>query len=96
MSSNMQALFANILPFVVIVVVFYFLMIVPDRKRKKKYKSMIDELRVHDEVATRGGIVGKITHIDDKYVTIETSSANTKIKFDKSGIAYKVANNTQK
>ena len=52
---------------------------------------MIEELRVHDEIVTRGGIVGKITNIEEKYVTIETSNAKTKIKFDKSGIAYKTS-----
>ncbi|CAI3192565.1 preprotein translocase subunit YajC [Clostridium neonatale] len=53
---------------------------------------MVDELKVNDEIVTRGGIIGKISHIDDKSVTIETSSAKTKIKLDKSGIAYKATN----
>lgn len=91
MNSTIGAIFINILPFVVVFAVFYFFMILPEKKRKKKYQTMIDELRVHDEVVTRGGIVGKITNIEDKYVTIETSNAKTKIKFDKTGIAYKAS-----
>lgn len=91
MNSTIGAIFINILPFVVVFAVFYFFMILPEKKRKKKYQTMIDELRVHDEVVTRGGIVGKITNIEDKYVTIETSNAKTKIKFDKTGIAYKTS-----
>ena len=93
--SNMGAILFNVLPFIVVVGVFYFLMIVPEKKRKKTYQTMIEGLRVHDEIVTRGGIVGKITHIDDKYVTIETSNAKTKIKFDKSGIAYKTSNDSE-
>lgn len=93
--SNMGAILFNVLPFIVVVGVFYFLMIVPEKKRKKTYQTMIEGLRVHDEIVTRGGIVGKITHIDDKYVTIETSNAKTKIKFDKSGIAYKTTNDSE-
>ena len=50
------------------------------------------EIKVNDEIVTRGGIIGKISHIDEKTVTIETSSAKTKIKLDKSGIAYKTTN----
>ena len=95
MNSSIGAILINVLPFVVVLGVFYFLMIIPEKKRKKTYQAMIDGLRVHDEIVTRGGIVGKITHIDENYVTIETSSAKTKIKFDKSGIAYKTSDKTQ-
>ena len=92
MSNSISAILINVLPFIVILAIFYFLMIVPEKKRKKKYDSMISELKVNDEIVTRGGIVGKISHIDEKYVTIESSSAKTRIKMDKGGIAYKVGN----
>ena len=51
---------------------------------------MLEELKVNDEVVTRGGIIGKITHMDEKSITLETSPAKTRIKFDKSAISYKV------
>ena len=51
---------------------------------------MLEELKINDEVVTRGGIIGRITHIDEKGITLETSTAKTRIKFDKSGISYKV------
>ena len=87
---GIQTLILNIVPFLVVFVIFYFLLILPEKKRKKKYQAMIDELKVNDEVVTRGGILGKITHIDEKSVTLETSTAKTKIKFDKTGISYKI------
>ena len=92
MSNSISAILINVLPFIVILAIFYFLMIVPEKKRKKKYDSMISELKVNDEIVSRGGILGKIVHIDEKYVTIESSSAKTRIKMDKGGIAYKVGN----
>ncbi|HCW54260.1 MAG TPA: preprotein translocase subunit YajC [Clostridium sp.] len=92
MSSSVSAILINVLPFIVIIAIFYFFMIVPEKKRKKKYDSMISELKLNDEIVTRGGIVGKIVHIDEKYVTLESSSAKTRIKMDKGGIAYKVGN----
>ena len=52
------------------------------------------QFKVNDEVVTRGGIIGKIINIKDDTVTIETSSAKTRIKFDKNGISYKL--NTDK
>ena len=90
--NNFMTLLINIGPIILMFIIFYFLLIVPEKKRKKKYQSMVDELKVNDEIVTRGGIIGKISHIDDKSVTIVTSSAKTKIKLDNSGIAYKATN----
>ena len=92
MSDSVMTIISTMWPIAVMFVIFYFLLINPEKKRKKKYQSMIEELKVNDEIVTRGGIIGKISHIDDKTVTIETSSAKTKIKLDKSGIAYKATN----
>ncbi|MFW2487683.1 preprotein translocase subunit YajC [Clostridium chromiireducens] len=88
--DNISVLLFNVLPFVLVFVIFYFLVILPEKKRKKKYQGMLDELKVNDQVMTRGGIVGKIAHIDDKGITIETSAAKTRIKLDKSGISQKI------
>lgn len=88
--ENITGTLMNILPLVLVFVIFYFFLIIPEKKRKKKYNGMIDELKVNDEVVTKGGIIGKIIHIDEKTITLETSPAKTKIKFEKTGIAYKV------
>jgi preprotein translocase subunit YajC len=88
--DNITSILYNVVPFLLVFVVFYFFLIVPEKKKKKKYQSMMDELKLNDEVVTRGGIIGKISHIDEKSITIETSTAKTRIKFDKSGISHKV------
>lgn len=88
--ENLSAILMNVVPFVLVFVIFYVFLILPEKKRKKKYQGMLDELKVNDEVVTRGGIIGKITHMDDKAITLETSPAKTKIRFDKSGISHKV------
>jgi preprotein translocase subunit YajC len=89
--NNITGILINtVLPFLGVFVIFYFLLILPEKKRKKKYQGMLEELKLNDEVVTRGGIIGKITHIDEKSITLETSTAKTRIKFDKSGISYKV------
>ncbi|WP_160692500.1 preprotein translocase subunit YajC [Clostridium sp. C2-6-12] len=88
--ENMTGILIQVVPFLLVFVVFYFILILPEKKRKKKYNEMIGELKVNDEVVTRGGIIGKISHIDEKTITLETSPAKTRIKFERSGIAYKV------
>ncbi|NMF03956.1 preprotein translocase subunit YajC [Clostridium beijerinckii] len=88
--DNMSALLTSVVPYLLVFVIFFFLLILPEKKRKKKYQGMIDELKVNDEIVTRGGILGKITHIDEKTVTIESGPAKTRIKLEKSGISHKI------
>jgi len=88
--NNILALLMQVVPYLLVFVIFYFLLVLPEKKRKKKYQVMLAELNVNDEIVTRGGIIGKITHIDEKSITLETSPAKTRIKFDKSAISYKV------
>lgn len=56
---------------VVFVVVFYFLLIRPQQKRANEHKAMLAKLAAGDEVATGGGIIGRIVDIDDAFVTLE-------------------------
>ena len=63
-------------PILLMVVVLYFLMIRPQVKRQKEHKSMADALKKGDEVITAGGIVGKITEINDQFVTLQVAAVN--------------------
>jgi preprotein translocase subunit YajC len=53
--------------------VLYFLMIRPQMKRAKEHKTMIDALQKGDEVVTTGGVLGRISKINENYVTLEVS-----------------------
>src|SRR5262245_56047141 len=59
------------LPLVLIFVVFYFLLIRPQTKRAKEHRAMISALEVGAEVATSGGILGKVVQLNDQFVTLE-------------------------
>jgi preprotein translocase subunit YajC len=61
----------SMLPLILIFVVFYFLLIRPQTKRAKEHQAMIKALEVGTEVATSGGIIGKITEVGDQFLTIE-------------------------
>ncbi len=54
-----------------LVVLFYFFLIRPQSKRQKEHKQMVAELQKGDEVLTSGGILGKITRLDDNFITLE-------------------------
>ena len=61
---------------VLIYVVFLFLLIRPQVKRQKEHKAMADALKKGDEVITAGGIVGKITEVNDQFVTLQVAAVN--------------------
>ncbi|KXZ39423.1 preprotein translocase subunit YajC [Alkalithermobacter thermoalcaliphilus JW-YL-7 = DSM 7308] len=69
----------------IFVAVFYFLLIRPQQKREKELLQMRKNLKVGDEVVTIGGLIGKISKIEEDYVTLEMGS--TKISVEKWGIA---------
>jgi preprotein translocase subunit YajC len=61
------------LPIILMFGILYFLMIRPQMKRAKETKAMIDALQKGDEVITAGGVVGRITKINEQYVTLEVA-----------------------
>jgi len=63
----------SMLLIVLMFVVLYFLMIRPQMKRAKEHKSMVDALQKGDEVVTSGGILGRISKLNENYVTLEIS-----------------------
>ena len=62
------------LPLVLMFVVLYFVMIRPQMKRQKEHKAMIEAIAKGDEVATVGGLLGKVTQLSDGYMSLEISA----------------------
>jgi preprotein translocase YajC subunit len=55
----------SLLPLVLMFVVLYFVMIRPQMKRQKEHRAMVEALAKGDEVATAGGLLGKVTKLGD-------------------------------
>jgi len=64
----------SMLLIVLMFVVLYFLMIRPQMKRAKEHKTMIDALQKGDEVVAAGGILGRISKLNENYVTLEIAN----------------------
>ena len=60
-------------PFVLIIIIFYFLMIRPQQRRMKQHQAMIAAVKPRDTVVTNGGLVGKVTKVDENEVEIEVA-----------------------
>jgi preprotein translocase subunit YajC len=72
--GGMQSSLMSMLPLVLMFVVLYFVMIRPQMKKSKEHRAMIDALAKGDEVATGGGILGKVTKLGDSYLGLEVAS----------------------
>ena len=53
------------LPLILIFGVFYLLLIRPQQKKVKIHREMINNLKRGDKVITSGGIIGKITKVNE-------------------------------
>jgi len=67
----MQDSLLGMLPLLLMFVVLYFVMIRPQMKRQKEHRAMIEALAKGDEVATAGGLLGKVTRLGDTHIGLE-------------------------
>jgi len=62
---------------IIIFILFWFMLIRPQMKQAKEQRNMIAALQKGDEVATTGGIVGKITKVSDGFIGLEIATGVT-------------------
>ncbi len=72
--GDIQSSLMSMLPLVLMFVVLYFVMIRPQMKRSKEHRLMIEALAKGDEVATAGGVLGKVTKVGDAYIGVEIAN----------------------
>ena len=83
--GDMMSSLTGMLPLVLMFVVLYFVMIRPQMKKQKEHRAMIDALAKGDEVATAGGLLGKVTKLGDSYLTLELT-AGVEVQLQRSAI----------
>jgi preprotein translocase subunit YajC len=79
----------QLLPLVLLLGVMYFLLIRPQQRRVKAQRALVQSLQVGDEVATIGGVLGRILTIDAETATVETTPG-TILRLRRAAIAGKV------
>ncbi len=72
--SDLQSTLMSMLPLVLMFVVLYFVMIRPQMKKQKEAKAMIDAIAKGDEVVTVGGMLGKVTKINENSLSVEVAN----------------------
>lgn len=78
-----------------VLVIFYVFLILPQQRRTKEHRKMVESLAKNDELITSGGMLGKVTDVDESFVTLEIA-AEVKVKVKKSAVAALVPKGTYK
>jgi preprotein translocase subunit YajC len=80
---------------VVFLGVMYFLMIRPQNKRAKEQREMLSKIAVGDEIATTGGILGKVSEVGEQFLTVEIANG-VNVKLQKFQVALVLPKGTVK
>ncbi|OIQ06519.1 MAG: preprotein translocase subunit YajC [Rhodobacteraceae bacterium CG2_30_10_405] len=75
------------MPLVLIFGIMYFLLIRPQQKKAKEHKAMVEALRRGDQVLTQGGILGKVSKVNDDGVLEVEIADGVKVRVMRSSIA---------
>lgn len=81
-----QILYSPIVPLALVIGVIYFLLIRPQNLKAAEHRKMLEGLKRNDEVITAGGLIGKISELGDKVVTIEIAP-NVRVRVERPQIA---------
>jgi preprotein translocase subunit YajC len=82
-------------PFALMLVAFYFLLIRPQSKRAKEQREMLAKIVAGDEIATTGGILGKVTDVGEQFLSVEVADG-VNIKLQKFQVAQVLPKGTVK
>ena len=66
-------LYGTLFILVLFAVVVYFLLLRPQNKRMKAHRDLVSGLDVGDEIAITGGIVGKVTKLNDEFLSLSVA-----------------------
>lgn len=89
--SGLSSMLPSLVMMGLVFVVFYFMLIRPQKKQQQKFQETMNELKVGDQVVTRGGVRGRIVELKTDSFVIQ--SGNTQIEFLKQALSY-VENST--
>lgn len=59
------------IPIIGMVLIFWFFLFRPQMKQQKQHRAKIAAVKRNDQIVTSGGIMGKVTKVDDDYVEAE-------------------------
>ena len=93
--NSAVAVIMQMAPLLLIFVGFYFLIIRPQQKRAKAHRDLLMAVKKGDQVVTGGGLLGKITRVEEDAVEVELAP-NVRVRALKSTLTDVVGVGTAK
>ena len=85
-SAEAPPAWLQFMPLVAMGLIFWFLILRPQMRQQKQHREKIAAVKKGDQVLTGGGILGKVTRVDEHYADVEIAQG-TKVKILKSTIS---------
>lgn len=79
------AMIMQFAPLLFIFVIFYFLLIRPQQRKMKEHRALIDAVKKNDMIVTAGGVIGKVTKVEDHEIEAEIAP-NVRVKIVKATV----------
>ncbi|WP_406664007.1 preprotein translocase subunit YajC [Gallaecimonas sp. GXIMD1310] len=88
---------SGIFVLVLMAVFFYFIIYRPQAKRVKEHKALLGQLKKGDEVLTNGGLIGRVSKVeDDKDFIVLAINDSTEVTVQKSAVQAVLPKGTMK
>lgn len=75
------------------IAIFYFLILRPQTKRAKMHRELVNSIQEGDEVVTTGGMLGKVTKVQEQYLSIKIAE-NVNIQVQKQAVVQSLPKGT--
>ena len=85
-SGGIKGLLVSFGPFILIIIVMYFLLFRSQQKKAKQRRLMLDAVRTGDKVVTAGGIIGTVSSVKEKTLSLKIAE-NVKVEVNRASIS---------
>jgi len=84
-AGGIKGLLVSFGPFILIIIVMYFLLFRSQQKKAKQRREMLNAVRSGDKVVTAGGIIGTVSAVKEKVISLKIAE-NVKVEVNRSSI----------
>ena len=83
--GGIKGLLVSFGPFILIIIVMYFLLFRSQQKKAKERRLMLDAIKTGDKVVTAGGIIGTVSSVKEKTVSLKIAD-NVKVEINRASV----------